>query len=136
MSSNINLSLEKEQNKFKTYFIHIKKSEINDFDDINMIKTLLDDKLLLTNDSIQLSDFKFVNKIDLENKSYKNVGKYLKSNKSSCCVECNKVIDQQCVFKQLSCGHRFHVKCIDPKLKNDIYKKCTKCCAENITSLI
>jgi len=45
MITNLSLPLSKTSNKYKTYFIHIKKSQINDLDDINMIKNLLDDKI-------------------------------------------------------------------------------------------
>lgn len=138
MNSNLSQTqiLNTQKNTFKTYFIHVKKSSVNDFDDLNTIKNLLDDKLQLSDELIQFNDLKFINKIDLENKSYKTIGKYLKSNKESCCSECNKSIEKQSIFKELNCGHRFHVKCIDPKLKNDMYKKCVKCCSENITCLL
>jgi hypothetical protein len=141
MITNLSLPLSKTSNKYKTYFIHIKKSQINDLDDINMIKNLLDDKLNIFDsidsiDSININDFKIINKKDLENKSIKDIGKYFKSNKISTCQECFTDIKQHCVFKELVCKHRFHVNCIDPKLKKDIYKKCTKCCSENVTCLI
>ena len=120
----------------KTYFIHIKKSDVGDLEDLNLIKNLLDDSLSLNSESILLNDFKFINKSDLENKSYKNVGRYLKSNKNSICIECNTTINKQCIFKELNCKHRFHVNCIDSKLKKDLYKKCPKCSSEHVTCLI
>lgn len=133
MINNINLSQIENQNKYKTYFIHIKKSQINDLEDINLIKNLLDEKF---NENIDVNELKFVNNSDLMNISNKDIGKYLKSNKLSTCAECCLDIKQHCTFKELSCKHRFHIKCIDSKLKKDIYKKCTKCLSENITNNI
>jgi hypothetical protein len=136
MNSNKKLIAKQDENISNTYFIHIKKSNMTDLDDLNMIKSLLNDEFSFNNENIQLSDFKFIDCNDLKNKSYKQVGKYLKSNKSSCCELCKKTIKQETTFKQLNCGHRFHTKCIDPILKQDIYKKCTSCCSENITCLM
>lgn len=136
LDSKLSTSLIKTSNNFKTYFIHIKKSDINDLDDINMIKNLLDNNLSVNTESVQITDFKFINKTDLKNKSHKNIGKYLKSNKTSTCVECNILIPKQSIFKELNCNHRFHVNCIDLKLKKDLYKKCPKCCSEHISCLV
>jgi hypothetical protein len=101
-----------------------------------MIKNLIDEQYNIDSNNLQLSDFKFTNKNDLENKSHKNVGKYLKSNKISCCAKCNETINKKVIFKQLNCGHRFHTKCVDSILKKDIYKQCFMCNTENITCLI
>jgi len=133
MTNNINLSEANYPKKCKTHFIHIKKNDIIDMDDITMIKDLLDEKF---NDDICLSDLKIVKKTDLEKKSYKQIGKYLKSNKLSKCAECNMDISIGTKFKKLDCHHRFHINCIDEKLKTDIYKQCSICNTEHITAYI
>jgi hypothetical protein len=133
MSKNTNLSETTYQNKNRTCFIHIKKSDITDMDDLSMIQNLLEDQL---NYNVNINEFKFINKSDLINKSYKDIGKYLKSNKQSFCADCNKEIVPGTIFKQLDCNHRFHTNCIDNKLKKDIYKKCTCCNTEHISAFI
>jgi hypothetical protein len=136
MNLNKHISLQKNKNASNTFFIHVKKSDICDIDDLNMIKNLIDEQYNIDSDNIQLNDFKFINKNDLKNKSHKNVGKYLKSNKASHCAKCNETINKDTIFKQLNCGHRFHTQCVDPILKMDIYKQCFMCNAENVSSLI
>jgi hypothetical protein len=133
MSNNTNLSEFTYPSKNRTHFIHIKKSEIIDMDDLTMIKNMLDEKF---NDNISISDLKFVKKSDLEKKSFKHIGRYLKSNKVSKCAECKTDIFAGIKFKQLNCGHRFHIECIDNKLKTDIYKKCSCCQTEQISATI
>jgi hypothetical protein len=136
MNLNTHNDLKKNKNSFNTYFIHVKRGDISDIDDLNIIKNLIDEKYNIDSDNVQLSDFKFINKNDLKNKSCKNVGKYYKSNKTSCCAKCNETINKEIIFKQLNCGHRFHIECVDPILKNDIYKQCLMCNTENVTCLI
>jgi hypothetical protein len=133
MNKNNNLSETTYSNNNRTYFIHIKKSDITDIEDMTMIKNLLEDQI---NDSVNISDFKFINKSDLINKSHKEIGKYLKSNKLSICAYCKEDIIPGTTFKQLNCKHRFHVNCIDSKLKKDIYKKCVCCNSEQISASI
>jgi hypothetical protein len=133
MSKNMNLSEICNPSKNRTYFIHIKKSDISDIDDLSTIKSLLEYQL---NESINIDEFKFINKSNLVNKSYKEIGKYLKSNKQCVCAECNTEILSGTIFKQLDCKHRFHVSCIDNKLKKDMYKKCTCCNTEHISASI
>jgi len=132
MNNNIALSQNETTNKFNTYFIHIKKSLINDLDDLDVIKSLLDDKIT---EEYNINDFIIMNKKELNTKSYKGIGRYLKSNKISKCTGCTLDIKVNAVFKELNCKHRFHIECIDEKLKKDIYKKCTKCLSENITMI-
>ena len=132
MNTNLNIETKTEYNN-KTYFIHLKKNCINSIDDFINIKNLIDSNM--SDDSYE---FKILHNSDLDNISYKNIGKYLKSNKiSKCCnSNCNSSIHQYTIFKQLDCGHRFHKECIDPILKNDRYKKCIKCNLEHITTNI
>jgi hypothetical protein len=127
MINNLNLNLNNDNH---TYFIHVKKSNFKDLNDFEDIKKILEKT---ANKEISLNDIKFINKSELINKSYKNIGRYLKSNKISSCNECDKEIYCNEVFKQLACNHRFHTYCIDPILKKDIYKKCSFCENENIT---
>ena len=47
LDSKLSTSLIKTSNNFKTYFIHIKKSDINDLDDINMIKNLTSNEFFI-----------------------------------------------------------------------------------------
>jgi hypothetical protein len=136
MNLNTHINLQTNKNTFNTYFIHVKKSDISDLDDLVMIKHLIDEQYNVNSDNTQLSDFKFINKNDLKNKSHKNVGRYLKSNKASQCAKCNETICKEVIFKQLNCGHRFHIECIDPILKKDIYKQCLVCNTENVTCLL
>jgi len=133
MSKNTNLSQTTNANNNRTYFIHIKKSDVSDIDDLSMIKSLLEDQI---NDTININEFKFINRSELVNKSYKEIGKYLKSNKQSICGDCKKDILPGTTFKELNCKHRFHINCIDNRLKKDIYKKCTCCNTEHISASI
>ena len=131
MSKQNNLSETSYTHNNRTFFIHINKNDINDLEDISMIKNLLEDHIT---DNVNISDFKFVNKSDLISRSHKDIGKYLKSNKQSICADCREEITPGTIFKQLNCKHRFHVSCIDNKLKKDIYKKCVCCNTENISN--
>ena len=118
------------ENINRTFFIHIKKNDISYINDLNTIKNLLENQI---DDNVNINDFKFINIQNLIKTSYKNIGRYFKSNKQSICDDCSKYIKLGTIFKQLLCNHRFHVKCIDNKLKNDIYKKCSKCNTEQIS---
>jgi hypothetical protein len=127
--------LQTNANSKKTYFIHIKKDEINNLEDLTMIKTLIElDAKLEIDENFDMSKLKFANKSELTNKSYKKIGRYLKSNKNFQCCSCDEQIQSNITFKQLSCSHRFHVNCIDSKLKQDIYKTCPICNTEHITA--
>jgi hypothetical protein len=125
-----NLTHNKTINKNKTYFFHIKKSDISNINDLDSIKKLINKS------DIDISNLKIINKSDLINISYKNIGKYLKSNKDSVCQDCKTTIKATTIFKELNCKHRFHTLCIDNKLHNDVYKKCTSCNTENISTNI
>ena len=131
-----NLTYDKTISKNKTYFIHIKKSDISNINDLDSIKNLIKLNNMNSDIDIDINNLKIINKSDLINISYKNVGKYLKSNKDCICNECNTTIKATTTFKELNCKHRFHVSCIDIKLKNDVYKKCISCNTENITNHI
>jgi hypothetical protein len=119
--------------KNNTYFIHVKKNKLNDANDLTVIKNLLEEKL---NEDIFLDDLNIINKSDLAKISYKNIGKYLKSNKKCECNSCNDYIINGTIFKQLDCMHRFHTHCIDPLLKKDLYKKCSVCNTEHVSNYI
>jgi len=128
-NTNISTSVNKSNN---TFFIHIKKNEFTNLNDIDMIKELLTNNYDIT---VSNSDeFKFINSNDINKISYKKIGRYLKSNKNSLCKHCNTEITTGSVYKELNCKHRFHVNCIDPFLKLDVYKKCICCNTENISS--
>ena len=114
----------------RTFFIHMKKNDISYINDLYVIKNLLEIQIV---DNVNINDFKFINIRNLIDTSYKNIGKYFKSNKQSICSDCKKYIKPGTVFKQLLCDHRFHVKCIDNKLKKDMYKKCPNCNIEYIS---
>lgn len=131
-----NLTYNKTVNKNKTYFIHIKKSDISNINDLDSIKKLIKLNNMNSDIDIDINNLKIINKSDLINISYKNVGKYLKSNKVCICNECNTIIKATTTFKELNCKHRFHTSCINEKLKNDVYKKCISCNTENITTHI
>ena len=120
----------------KTYFIHIKKNNTITNDKYLIIKKLLDENIIDNIDNIDINNFRFINKSELKNKSYKFIGKYLKSNKVSICKYCKLDILPNTIFKQLNCSHRFHIHCIDLKLKQNIYKQCIFCNTEQITSII
>ena len=124
---NLNLNIENSYNK--TYFIHLKKNDINNLDDIIELTKQINPNI--TDNSYEL---KFINKSDLNN--IKNIGKNLRSNKDTNCDYCNEIITKGTIFKQLDCNHRYHKKCIEPILKNDIYKKCINCDIEHITNNI
>lgn len=126
---NLNLITTNNEYNNKTYFIHIKKNDINNFEDILDLKHLIDPTIL--DNSYEL---KIMNKSDLEN--IKKIGKNLKSNKNNLCSKCNEVIIKKTVFKELDCKHRFHLKCIEEHLENDMYKKCIICNVEHITKNI
>ena len=129
--NNINISTSINESN-NTYFVHIKKNQFINLNDIDMIK-----ELLSNNYDINISnsdELKFVNNNDINKLSYKKIGKYLKSNKNSLCKHCNNEIIAGSIYKQLDCKHRFHINCIDPFLKKDLYKKCTCCNTENISS--
>lgn len=130
MINNLNLNL---NNNTNTYFIHVKKNNFRNINDFEDIKKILEKTV---NKEISLGDIKFINKSELINKSYKNIGRYLKSNKISSCNCCDKEIYCSEIFKELPCKHRFHTHCIDPILKKDIYKKCSFCETENVTMYI
>ena len=129
INTNISRSLNRSSN---TFFIHIKKKDITNINDIDMIK-----ELLAINHDINISnddEIKFIDNKDITNLSYKKIGRYLKSNKNSLCKHCDTEIIAGSVYKELNCKHRFHVNCIDPFLKKDFYKKCICCNTENISS--
>jgi hypothetical protein len=124
----MNLNLNIENNKNKTYFIHLNKNDIKNIEDIIKLKMINSN---ISEDSYELKN---INKSDLDN--IKNIGKYFKSNIDTQCNLCNKNIKKGIIFKELECKHRFHKKCIEPILKNDIYKKCIFCETEHITNNI
>lgn len=126
-----NLVLNKDNTQKNTFFVHVKKSDFNNFDDLIYIKSLLDEQL---NDNIDLTDIKLMSKSELNDKSYKHVGKYMKSDKCFDCSDCHKNIESNTIYKKLNCGHRFHLDCINDKLKNDIYKRCSICHTENVSN--
>lgn len=126
---NLNLNINNECSHNKTYFIHLKKNDINNIDDILNLKNLIDPTLF--DDSYEL---KIMTKSDLYN--VKKIGKNLRSNKNILCNQCNKIITKGTIFKELDCKHRFHKKCIEQQLENDIYKKCIICNVEHITTSI
>ena len=126
-----NLVLNKDNTQKNTFFVHFKKSDFNDFDDLIYIKNLLDEQL---GDNIDITDIKLMSKTELDNKSHKYIGKYMRSAKCFNCSECHKIIESNNTYKKLCCGHRFHLDCIDNKLKNDIYKRCSVCQTENISN--
>ncbi len=127
-----NLTHDISINKNKTYFFHVKKSDISNVNDIEAIKKLI--KINNNEIDIDINNLKIINKSDLFNISPKNIGKYLKSNKDSICESCKTVIKATNIFKELGCKHRFHTSCIDDKLKNDVYKKCISCKTENVSN--
>ena len=126
---NLNLNINNECNHNKTYFIHLKKNDINNIEDILKLKNLIDPTM--SDDSYEL---RIMNKSDLEN--IKKIGKNLKSNIDTTCAKCDKIITKGLIFKELDCKHRFHKKCIEEHLENDIYKKCIICNVEHITTNI
>lgn len=128
-----NLSYDKTINKNKTYFYHIKKSDVTNINDLDSIQNLIKLNNMNTDIDIDINNLKIINKSDLLNISYKNIGKYLKSNKNCICETCKTTINASTIFKQLNCKHRFHTSCIDNKLKDDVYKRCTSCNTENIS---
>lgn len=131
-----NLTYDKTINKNKTYFYHIKKSDISNINDLDSIKNLIKLNNMNTDIDIDINNLKIINRSDLMNISYKNVGKYLKSNKDCICEDCKITIKATITFKELNCKHRFHISCIDEKLKNDVYKKCSSCNIENVSTNI
>jgi hypothetical protein len=128
-----NLSYDKIINNNKTYFFHVKKSDVSNINDLNSIQNLIKLNNMNTDINIDINNLKIINKSDLMNISYKKIGKYLRSNKNYICDCCKKTINASTIFKQLKCKHNFHTSCIDTKLKNDIYKRCTSCNTENIS---
>jgi hypothetical protein len=136
MENNYNL-LQNGVNLKKTYFIHLKKNEVNNLKDFTMIKQLIETKANVEIDTnFDISKIKFANKSDLLNQSCKKVGRYLKSNKNLQCCCCDEQIQSNTKFKELLCLHRFHIKCIDSILKKDLYKMCPICKTEHITTSI
>jgi hypothetical protein len=128
---NKNLVLNKDNTQKNTFFIHVKKSDFNNFDDLVYIKSLLDDEY---NSSIDMSDITIMSKSELQNKKPKDVGKYMKSSKCLNCLECKNLIQPNVIYKKLDCGHRFHLECIENKLKSDLYKRCSVCNTEHVSN--
>jgi hypothetical protein len=141
MSNNINLSqgINLSQNicykPNQSYFIHINKNDLINNDIYLLIQDLFNIKLNIKLKIDDINNIKLITKSELNNKKCKNIGKYLKSNKSSQCMECYKIIESGIIFKELNCKHRYHLNCIKLKLENDIYKQCPYCNIEHITVL-
>jgi hypothetical protein len=123
---NINYLSKNLQNS--TFFINVPtKSDISD------IYKNLNSEIL---DIPDISEFKIIQKSVLRKISHKNIGKYIKSSNNKICDCCNKDILLNNIYKKLECSHRFHVKCIDSKLKNDLFKKCIVCDLEHVSKFL
>jgi len=112
-------------NIYKTHFIYLNKKDINSIDDVKKITRI----------DININNTIIINNSNINNINSNNIGKILLSDGNNKCDLCQEYIKIKSKYKILKCNHMFHIKCINNKLHNDIYKKCTKCNIENITDL-